>query len=80
MFDKPLFDKPFDYANGSKFKMGIWIGRQMTYGAVLASVFVGFLLFLFLGSYVVGMMLPEESKTAPSPYTALETVSVTEVA
>lgn len=24
-----MFDKPFDYENGSKFEMGIWIGRQI---------------------------------------------------
>ncbi|MFD2173247.1 RC-LH1 core complex protein PufX [Rhodobacter lacus] len=80
MFGKPLFDKPYDFNNRTKFTMGIWIGRQMTWGAVLASIFVGFLLGLFLVSYAIGMFLPERSKQAPSPYTALEVVSVTEVA
>lgn len=80
MFSKPLLDKPYDFNNSSKFSMGIWIGRQMTVGAGIAMIFVGFLLGLFLVSYAIGMFLPERSKEAPSPYTALETVSVTEVA
>ncbi|PTV96714.1 photosynthetic reaction center PufX protein [Rhodobacter aestuarii] len=75
-----MFDKPYDFSAGNKFKMGLWIGRQMTWGAALASIFVGFLLGLFLFSYFVGMFLPERSKQAPSPYTALEVVSVTEIA
>lgn len=64
-----MFDKPFDYENGSKFEMGIWIGRQMAYGAFLGSIPFLLGLGLVLGSYGLGLMLPERAHQAPSPYT-----------
>jgi hypothetical protein len=58
-------------------RIRMWALSQMLWGAFLAAVFlvaVGSVLFAI---YLAGLLLPEESKQAPSPYGALAAETTT---
>ncbi len=48
-----------------------WVTGQMAKGMLYAAVFVIGIGLLLWAIYGVGLLLPEESKQAPSPYGAL---------
>ena len=69
MSDKDYFEEPSRIAH-----LRVWGLGQMLRGAGLAAaglIAVGATLFVI---WAVGQMLPEESKQAPSPYSALEII------
>ncbi|GAB1480478.1 hypothetical protein MASR2M74_30560 [Paracoccaceae bacterium] len=55
-------------------RLRVWALGQMVWGAFLAGAALAVVAVVLLAIWVVGQMLPEESKQAPSPYGALETV------
>lgn len=55
-------------------RLRVWALGQMVWGAFLAGVALAVVAAVLLAIWVVGQMLPEESKQAPSPYGALEIV------
>ncbi|PTE14696.1 hypothetical protein C5F44_07755 [Fuscovulum blasticum DSM 2131] len=58
----------------------VWALGQMVWGAFLAAVGVVVVICLLVGTYLAGLLLPEQSKQAPSPYGALEIVQTIDVA
>ncbi len=69
MTDKNVYDEQ-DHMT----RLKLWGLGEMIRGASYAAlVFVGILLFVY-AIWLVGETLPEESKQAPSPYGAIETV------
>lgn len=67
MSDKPYFHEP-DQA----IQLRVWALGQMVWGAFLAGAFlVGIGLFVW-ALYLIGLLLPVESRQTPSPYGALE--------
>lgn len=63
MSDKPYFHEPNDTIH-----LRVWALGQMVWGAFLGGVFlVGIGLFIW-AIYLIGHLLPEESRQTPSPY------------
>jgi uncharacterized membrane protein len=58
----------------------VWALGQMTWGAFLAAFWVVVVVCWLAVTYIISLYLPPESKTAPSPYGALELVETTDVA
>ena len=61
MSDKPYFHEP-----NQTIHLRVWALGQMVWGAFLA-VIAAFL----IGIWIVSLLLPEQSKQAPSPYSAI---------
>lgn len=62
-------------------RLRVWALGQMMWGAFLAGVTVLAVAAVLLAIWAFGLLLPEESKQAPSPYGALEIAQpVTETA
>jgi hypothetical protein len=53
-------------------RLRVWALGQMIWGALLAGVGVAIVAVVLLAIWGVSLLLPEESKQAPSPYTGLE--------
>lgn len=66
MSDKPYFHEP-DHT----IHLRVWALGQMVWGAFLAGVFALAIAVVLLAIYGVGLFLPEQSKQAPSPYSAI---------
>ena len=60
-------------------RLRVWALGQMVWGAFLAGAALVVLAGILVAVWVVSLLLPEQSKQAPSPYGAVEIVSVTEV-
>jgi hypothetical protein len=55
-------------------RLRVWALGQMIWGAFLAGVGLAVVGAVLLAIWVVSMLLPEQSKQAPSPFGALEIV------
>jgi hypothetical protein len=74
MSDKSYFHEPNQTVH-----LRVWALGQMVWGAFLGGVFLlGIGLFVW-AIYLIGLLLPEESRQTPSPYGALEAPFVAEV-
>lgn len=75
-----MSDENFYEGQSPQARLRVWGLGQMVYGALLAAgalVAIG----AVLGAiWIVGALLPEESKTAPSPNSSLEVVQTVHVA
>ena len=60
-------------------RMRVWILGQMVWGAFIAGLVLAGILAILFATWVVGELLPEESKQAPSPYGAIEIVQTISV-
>lgn len=66
MSDKPYFHEP-----NATIHLRVWALGQMIWGAFLAGVVLLGIAAVVLAIYVVSLLLPEQSKQAPSPYSAV---------
>lgn len=62
-----MSEKPF-YEESESARLRSWVLGQMMRGAGYAAILVFGVMFLIYAIYLVGLLLPPESKTAPSPY------------
>jgi hypothetical protein len=70
---------PNDYYNeGKQTHLAFWGLGQMLKGAGYAAAFVIGIVLVIWAIYLIGLLLPEESRQTPSPYGALEAPLVTE--
>lgn len=53
-------------------RLRVWALGQMVWGAFIAGAGLAVVGAVLLAIWAVGLMLPEESKQAPSPYSGLE--------
>jgi hypothetical protein len=60
-------------------RLRVWALGQMVWGAFLAGVGLAVIAAILLSTWVVSLLLPEQSKQMPSPYGAVEVVRVIEV-
>lgn len=67
-----MSDKPYYGDETPTIRLRTWAFGQMVWGAFLAGIFVLAIAVILGAIYVVSLLLPEESKQAPSPYGALE--------
>lgn len=64
-----------DYIEESRqTKLAFWGLGQMLKGAAYAAAFLVAIGVLMWGVYLIGLLLPEESRQTPSPYGALEEI------
>ena len=71
---------PNDYTQESKqTQLMFWGLGQMMKGAALAAAFVVLVGLVVWAIYLLGLLLPEESRQTPSPYGALEVPLVASV-
>lgn len=71
---------PNDYFNESKeTSLAFWGLGQMLKGALYAAAFLLAIGIFIWAIYLIGLLLPEESRQTPSPYGALEAPLVIEV-
>lgn len=69
-----------DYFTESKqTSLVYWSLGQMLKGALYAAAFVIAIALIVWAIYLVGLLLPEESRQTPSPYTQLEAPLMVEV-
>ncbi len=59
------------YSENRSTSLVFWATGQMAKGMLYAAVFVIGIGLILWAIYGVGLLLPEESKQAPSPYSAL---------
>lgn len=59
-------------------RLRVWALGQMVWGAFLAGVGVAVIAGILLVVWVISLLLPEQSKQMPSPYSAVEVVRVIE--
>lgn len=65
---------PNDYFNESRQTgLAFWGLGQMLKGAAYAAAFLIAIVLFVWAIYLVGLLLPEESRQTPSPYGSLET-------
>jgi hypothetical protein len=70
---------PNDYFQESKqTSLAFWSLGHMLKGAGYAAAFVIAILLFVWAIYLVGLLLPEESRQTPSPYGALDALLVAE--
>jgi hypothetical protein len=62
-----MSEKPF-YEESESARLRSWVLGQMLRGAGYAAILVFGVMFLIYAIYLVGLLLPPESKTAPSPF------------
>ena len=60
-------------------RLRVWALGQMVWGAVLAGVGLAVIAAILLATWVVGLLLPEQSKQMPSPYGEVQIVRTIEV-
>jgi len=60
-------------------QLRVWVLGQMLWGGFMASIVVVGTVLTLVGIWAVGLLLPEESKQAPSPYGSIEIVQTTSV-
>lgn len=71
---------PNDYFNESRqTNLVYWSLGHMLKGALYAAAFVIAISLIVWAIYLVGLLLPEESRQTPSPYTQLDVPLVVEV-
>ncbi len=66
MSDKPYFHEP-----NQTIHLRVWALGQMVWGAFLAGMVLLAVALVVLAIYIVSLLLPDASKEAPSPYTAV---------
>ncbi|QYZ69317.1 RC-LH1 core complex protein PufX [Neotabrizicola shimadae] len=66
MSDKPYFHEP-----NHTIHLRVWALGQMVWGAFLGGLFLAVIAAVLIGIWIVGQLLPEQSKQAPSPYSAI---------
>lgn len=69
-----MSDEHFFEAQSPVIRLRVWALGQMVWGAFLAGAGLAMVGAVLLVIYVVSLFLPEQSKQAPSPYSALEIV------
>ena len=72
MTDKPYYEQP-----STVIRLRIWALGQMVWGAFLAGLVLAGIAAVLFAIYLAGLLLPEESKQAPSPYGALAVEAAT---
>ncbi len=74
MSDEHIFD-----TQSPVIRLRVWALGQMVWGAFLGGVFLAAIAAVLIGIWVVSLLLPEQSKQAPSPYGALEISQTVEI-
>ena len=69
-----MSDEQFFEDQNPVVRLRVWALGQMVWGAFMAGVGVVAVGVILLIVWGIGMLLPEESKQAPSPYGSLEIV------
>ncbi len=59
-------------------RLRVWALGQMVWGAFIAGALLAVIAGVLVTVWVISLLLPEESKQAPSPYGVLEVVRVIE--
>ena len=67
-----MSDEHFYEGESPVVRLRVWALGQMVWGALLAGIGVAIVGVVLLVIWGVSLLLPEESKQAPSPYTGLE--------
>ena len=62
-----MSDKPYYHEPNQTIHLRVWALGQMVWGAFLAGLVFVAVLVLMAAFYIVGLLLPEESKQAPDP-------------
>ena len=73
-----MSDKPYYYEPNDTIHLRVWALGQMVWGAFLGGLFLVAVVVFVMAIYIVGLFLPEESKQAPSPYSAVTVVADSE--
>jgi hypothetical protein len=73
-----MSDKPYFHESNHTIHLRVWALGQMVWGAFLAGVALVAVLAVLAAIYLVGLLLPEESKQAPPPMGAVIVESVTD--
>ena len=60
-------------------RLRVWGMGQMIWGAFMAGIFLAVIAGFLLVVWGVSLLLPEQSKQAPSPYGALEIATLVEI-
>ena len=68
-----MSDEHYYEGQSPMIRLRVWALGQMVWGAFLAGAGLAIVGAVLLAIWAVGLLLPEESKQAPSPYGALET-------
>ncbi len=66
MSDKPYFHEP-----NSTIHLRVWALGQMVWGAFLAGIFLMVVAGFVIAIWIVSLLLPEQSKQAPAPYSSI---------
>ncbi len=75
-----MSDKEFVYDDQHPtIRLRVWALGQMIWGAFLAGVIVLAIGGVLVAIWLAGMLLPERSKEAPSPYSAIEIIQTDSV-
>jgi hypothetical protein len=75
-----MSDKEFVYDDQHPtIRLRVWALGQMVWGAFLAGVIVLAIGGVLVAIWLAGMLLPERSKEAPSPFSAIEIVQTDSV-
>lgn len=67
MAERNLFDE-----QNHTIRLRVWALGQMVWGAFLGGIFLAVIAAFAIAVWIASQLLPEESKQAPSPYSALE--------
>ena len=67
-----MSDEHFYEGESPVIRLRVWALGQMVWGAFLAAAVLAVIGAVLLAIWAVGLMLPEASKQAPSPYSGLE--------
>ena len=68
-----MSDKPYYHEDDQeRMVLRAWVLRQMLRGAGWTAAVLTAMILVYLALQVIGSLLPEESKQAPSPYSQLE--------
>ncbi len=67
-----MSDEHFYEGQSPAIRLRVWALGQMVWGAFLAGIGVVAVAAVLLAIWAVGLLLPEQSKEAPSPYGALQ--------
>lgn len=75
-----MSDKEFVYDDQHPtIRLRVWALGQMVWGAFLAGVIVLAIGGVLVAIWLAGMLLPERSKEAPSPFSAIEIIQTDSV-